>query len=282
MIVTELEMELATCSRCGRLLGDESGDVCDHCDPTLRPSSTPPKPIFLLRAPATWTLITITILASWTAFAFWEKGHLPGSAFGPAILHGHWWLLITELFIHVNAGHLIGNLFFLWIFGKRVERILGPKTFIAFYLTCGLAGGMMRLILDPETYYFGASGAVFGLAGALLSIYGIKFKTLSGKQWLKYLLLLIFTALSLYGGFTDPLIGNIASVDNIVHVTGLSAGILLGAIIAMRFGWDRRAKGILFAGAGVLLLGMAIWARVQNARLPDPDSGASNNALGRP
>jgi rhomboid protease GluP len=177
------------------------------------------------------------------------------------------------LFVHLDSAHLVGNLLFLWIFGKRVERILGPKAFIGLYLTCGLAGGMMDLILAPELHNCGASGAVFGLAGALLGTYGLKVKTLSGKQWSKLLLLLLWSGLGFYSGFGDP------SVDNIAHATGFSAGVLLGAIFALRPGWDRRAKGILFAGVGTVLLGMAIWAWIHSAGAAGSISGSRDGTL---
>ncbi len=198
------------CSRCGRLIGDEPGDICDHCDPALRLSYAPPKTPILSRSPITWILIALAILATCLSHAFsTSSGFLPGAAFGPAVLSGHWWQLLTALFVHFDAEHLIGNLIFLWIFGSRVERILDRGAFLALYLACGLASGLMSLILKPELDTCGASGAIFGLAGALLAIHGSRFRTLSVKQRFKFFALLLWSVLGFYEGWLDP------STDNI-------------------------------------------------------------------
>ncbi len=247
------------CSRCGRLIGDEPGDICDHCDPALRLSYVPPKTPTPSHNPITWILIALAILATCLSHAFSTPAFLPGAAFGPAVLSGQWWQLFTALFVHFDAEHLIGNLIFLWIFGKRVERILGRRAFLAFFLACGLAGGTARLILNPELNFCGASGAIFGFAGALMVVYGSRFRTLPGKQRFKFFALVLWSVLGFYQGWLDP------STDNIAHITGFCAGILLGALLGLRSGSDRRPKSYVFAGAGLVVIGMAICARYYNA-----------------
>jgi hypothetical protein len=106
-----------------------------------------------------------------------------------------------------------------------------------------------------------------------LSIYGLRFKTLSGKQWLKFLLLLLWAFFGFYDGNRN------LWIDNVAHSSGFRAGILLGAIFALRSGWDRRAKSVLFTAVGVVLLGMAIWARIHNGSVGSGISGTRNSML---
>ena len=274
-------MDLAFCSRCGRLLADEPGELCDHCDPSLRHCAALTEAASRMRNPVTWALIALAILATSVAHATAGNGLLPGSAFGPAVLHGHWWLLITELFVHFNAAHLVGNLIFLWLFGKRVERILGSKTFLALCMACGLASGIATLTLEPEAYSCGISGVVFGLAGTLLTFYGSRFKTLSGKQRIKWMVLLLWSGLGFYSGFHHPRFEYLVYIDNVAHVAGFCAGILLGTIFGLRTEWDRRAKSYLFGGACAVLFALALTARVYNGYAVDLDAAMRDLDAGR-
>lgn len=92
-----------------------------------------------------------------------------GGDFLPGVLDGAWWQLITNAFTHVSPIHLGFNMFVLWVLGPQLERVLGRARFLALYLGSALTASALVLWLSaPQTSTLGASGAVFGLMGALL------------------------------------------------------------------------------------------------------------------
>jgi membrane associated rhomboid family serine protease len=86
---------------------------------------------------------------------------------------GHWSTLITHMFLHGGWMHLIGNMWFLWIFGNNVEDSMGHGRFIAFYLLCGLAAAGLQILSNPGSPVpmVGASGAIGGVMGAYVMLY---------------------------------------------------------------------------------------------------------------
>jgi membrane associated rhomboid family serine protease len=97
----------------------------------------------------------------------------------PRQLFTHWadgaqWLtLFTHMFLHGGVAHVLGNCWFLWIFGKNVEDRLGPLQFLIFYLLSGLAAAALQVIVDPGSSVpmLGASGAISGVLGAYLLLF---------------------------------------------------------------------------------------------------------------
>jgi membrane associated rhomboid family serine protease len=77
----------------------------------------------------------------------------------------------TSMFLHGGWLHVIGNMWFLWIFGDNVEDILGHRQFLVFYLLCGLLGGLVHLVtnLGSPVPTLGASGAIAGVMGAYMA-----------------------------------------------------------------------------------------------------------------
>jgi membrane associated rhomboid family serine protease len=80
---------------------------------------------------------------------------------------------ITSTFLHGGLFHLVGNMVFLWVFGRRVEDACGPWRFLAFYLFCGLSGDLLRTLVEykDDIPGIGASGAIAGLLGAYLLLF---------------------------------------------------------------------------------------------------------------
>jgi membrane associated rhomboid family serine protease len=78
--------------------------------------------------------------------------------------------LLTSTFLHGGWLHLIGNMWFLWIYGDSVEDIMGHGKFLLFYLLCGIAAGIVHLVVnfDSRVPTIGASGAIAGVMGAYL------------------------------------------------------------------------------------------------------------------
>lgn len=81
--------------------------------------------------------------------------------------------LLTHMFLHAGWFHLIGNMWFLWVFGDNVEDAMGPGRFVAFYLLCGLAAAAVQIMTQPGALIpmVGASGAIGGVLGAYAKLY---------------------------------------------------------------------------------------------------------------
>jgi membrane associated rhomboid family serine protease len=84
-----------------------------------------------------------------------------------------WYTAITSIFLHGGWFHLIGNMWFLWVFGDNVEDAMGRGRFVAFYLLCGVLAAMAQLVIDTDSPIplVGASGAISGIMGAYLVLY---------------------------------------------------------------------------------------------------------------
>jgi membrane associated rhomboid family serine protease len=82
----------------------------------------------------------------------------------------HWYQLLTSMFIHGGFMHILGNMWFLWVFGRGVEDLLGHGRFLIFYLACGVAAGLIQMLVDPSSPVptVGASGAIAGVMGGYL------------------------------------------------------------------------------------------------------------------
>ncbi|MDJ0657408.1 MAG: rhomboid family intramembrane serine protease [Xanthomonadales bacterium] len=85
----------------------------------------------------------------------------------------NWHTVLTSMFLHGGWMHLIGNMWFLWIFGNNVEDSMGHGRFLAFYLLCGLAAAAAQSLADPDSAIpmVGASGAIGGVMGAYIVLY---------------------------------------------------------------------------------------------------------------
>ena len=84
-------------------------------------------------------------------------------ALNPARFPGAWWTIVTYMFVHAWLAHLAFNLFTLWMFGPRLEKVWGTRTFVQFYLWCGLGGGIVHLLFAQSSAVVGASGAISGV-----------------------------------------------------------------------------------------------------------------------
>jgi membrane associated rhomboid family serine protease len=84
--------------------------------------------------------------------------------------HLNIWSLLTSMFIHGGFLHILGNMWFLWVFGRGIEDILGHMKFLIFYLACGLAAALIHVLVNPSSPVptVGASGAIAGVMGAYL------------------------------------------------------------------------------------------------------------------
>ena len=96
------------------------------------------------------------------------------SAIPVRILHGHGWItLFTSMFMHASWMHIIGNMIYLWAFGREIEDAMGSLRFLVFYLTGGVVAMLAQILGDPFSRVpsLGASGAIAAVMGAFLVTY---------------------------------------------------------------------------------------------------------------
>lgn len=114
---------------------------------------------------AVWLTMTITgQSATGAAGPVFENG----ATFGPSVAQGDWYRLISGAFLHAGFLHLAMNMFLLWLLGQVLEPALGKAQFASIYVVSLLGGSLGVMLLDPGSATVGASGAVFGLMGALV------------------------------------------------------------------------------------------------------------------
>lgn len=87
------------------------------------------------------------------------------------ILSGRLWQIVTYQFVHGSLIHLVVNMVGLWFAGRILENLLGGRRFLFFYLTCGIFGGFLQLVIEPNSLLIGASGAVCGVIAAFSALY---------------------------------------------------------------------------------------------------------------
>lgn len=151
-----------------------------------------------------------------------------GANFGPATQDGEWWRLATALFLHFGIIHLTLNLWALWDGGQLAERMYGHTRFVIIYFASGLAGNLLSLVSHGNTAVSGgASGAIFGVYGALLVFVWLERKQLDPQEfrWM-FWGVIIFSLASIIFGFV------ITGIDNAAHIGGLITGMLGGIILA--------------------------------------------------
>lgn len=179
------------------------------------------------KAPATFILIGLNVLAYLAQIASGSGGlsGLSGSVaanfslYGPAVAEGEWYRIVTSGFLHAGLLHLGFNMFALYVIGQLLEPALGTPRFLAVYFASLLAGSFGALLLDPNVFTVGASGAVFGIFGATMVIArGRGMNQLAGQLGLLLVFNLVFTFAA----------RNI-SVGS--HLGGLAAGLLCAVVI---------------------------------------------------
>jgi membrane associated rhomboid family serine protease/Tfp pilus assembly protein PilF len=150
-----------------------------------------------------------------------------GANIGQYTLGGEYWRLLTCIFLHANLLHIAFNMWSLWNLGSIAESLYGRWTFLTLYLLAGIGGSLGSLIWNPNVFSVGASGAIFGIVGALVaSFYLGEFSVRGQITGGMMTSLLIFSAYSLFRGATS------SGIDNGAHVGGLVTGLILGALIA--------------------------------------------------
>ncbi len=284
---------MANCISCGRTLPrsifGQSSSVCADCRNTAvtvptsdsfpgSPSDVPqPQAIARSYPPLTTALVGINVavyLAMVLSGISPVEPHVPqllrwGANWGPLSLGPQPWRILASNYLHGGLLHIALNMWCLWNLGSLAERIFDRTTYLLTYTFCGLAGSLVSLWWHPAVVGVGASGAIFGVAGALIAALYLGHLPIP-KAALRGTLrsLLTFAAYNLF-------FGALPGIDNSAHIGGLLAGLALGSAMSshltsppeVRNGW-RRA---VFIAAGLLLAMLFLVIRHAHAGVP-PES----------
>ncbi len=233
------------CPNC-RALIDRGASECPLCGastkpPRSRPSSAPGRVLGVIPVPstATSTLVVANLalyaiswyltqdLASAELNAAPSMGGIDGrvlirlgAKFGPLMVAGQWWRLVTAMFLHAGLFHIGMNLWCLFDLGPTVEQLFCTTKFIFFYLVTGVAGFVLSFLWSPYGTSIGASGAILGLIGVLIGAsfhHGRLGHDIRSPLWRWVIYILVF--------------GLFLRADNAAHIGGLASGLLLGYVV---------------------------------------------------
>ena len=169
--------------------------------------------------------VIVFLICTFTGDMLYNKGALSITELWRG---GQFYRLFTSMFLHWNVEHLFSNMIVLYYVGALVERELGPIPYTVLYLVSGLAGNIFSIGYELLSGIYGssagASGAIFGVEGALLFLVMIRREKLQAMPVGRVAFAIAF---SLYCGFTS------AGVDNAAHVGGLLMGFITAAVIAV-------------------------------------------------
>jgi rhomboid protease GluP len=178
-----------------------------------------------------------------------------GANFGPLTIGGEYWRLVTAGFLHSGILHILFNMWCLWSLGQLAERLFGKWQTFLIYLLTGIGGALLSVAYNHQRLEVGASGAIFGIAGALLA--GLKFGnfSISSAERRSILSSMVFFVIM---NFT---LGMRSNVDNMCHLGGFVTGLLIGLPLGA-FARNHKlyqlatvlvTAGVLFAGGRELV-----------------------------
>jgi membrane associated rhomboid family serine protease/tetratricopeptide (TPR) repeat protein len=193
-----------------------------------------------------------------------------GANFGPYTVAGQWWRLLTCVFVHIGIVHIALNMWCLWSLGRIAEAVYDHWTFGAVYLITGVSASVASLAWSLDRVSAGASGAIFGIAGALIASFYLGEFSLP-KAAVSGLLRSVVT----FAGYNLVIGAMLGITDNAAHVGGLVSGLILGALIAKvapQHDDAFRRVGVILAGI-VLVYGGAVWLHHSHAYLMHASTG---------
>jgi Flp pilus assembly protein TadD len=179
------------------------------------------------------------------------------------------------MFLHFGIIHLLGNMWCLWSLGQLAEKLLGSLSVLGLYLLTGIGASLLSLSWDPMRVGAGASGAIFGIAGALISVVYFGQLGLQPEGRRKLLGYVVRFA------FINLVFGLTAHIDNMAHLGGLVSGLLIGLFLARTFNLspeERPAKRrMIFVFSAIVLL--ALFVPVAKAKQYTVEFGQGETAL---
>ncbi|HEY8029872.1 MAG TPA: rhomboid family intramembrane serine protease [Gaiellaceae bacterium] len=243
-----------SCSECGRPICTECmtmapvGIRCpDHAGGTARrklisPPKVPRSTTRVLAARVTYALIAVNVLVYLVTAVQGAGLNSPGGSlydkwilYGPYVDRGDWWRLVTAMFLHGFVVHIAFNMYALWAIGRPVELFLGHTRYLLLYFVSGLAGSAGALLWSPTTPVVGASGAIFGVLGAMMILEWQVTGRFAGQA-------LTLILLNLVINFAFNGLGGNISIGG--HIGGVVGGVLCALAFAS-WGSRRASRGRL-------------------------------------
>jgi membrane associated rhomboid family serine protease len=180
-----------------------------------------------------------------------------GVTWGPSVASGEWWRLVSGAFLHASPLHLLMNMFLLYLLSRELEPAIGHVRFLLVYVVSLLGGALGVMLVSPDAATLGASGAIFGLMGALVVL------QLRAKQnpWNSGLGLLI--VINLVITFLNPEI----SVGG--HIGGLVAGAVAGLLVTP-LRWPQENAMVKDGFIALIGIGFAVAAVLAAQALASP------------
>jgi len=194
----------------------------------------------LQRYPLTYAIIIVNVFV-YLLSALWSQNIADmdmetlvnmGALFGPYVLHkGEWWRLFTAMFLHGGMTHILMNMFSLYIIGRGAEMYFSKGAYLSIYFFAGLIGGLASLYVHPESVGVGASGAIFGIFGALGGFFMAHREKIAteARAFMKDFSIII--GINLVIGLSIP------AVDVSAHIGGLLAGFIGGFVLSKNPKW---------------------------------------------
>ncbi len=238
-------------------------------------AAPPPAPIRLPQQQTPWATwgLTASVVGVAAAIALFlgpssDPGVLmrAGAMVRGRVDDGEWWRLVSCVFVHVGSVHLIVNAIGIYFLVKVLEDVFGTVRTIAIFLGAGIAGAFASYQMSPIGVSAGASGAIFGVLGALfieLTLHKSRYRAAwKSGMWSR---LVLVTVAQAGIGFLYPVI------DQWAHGAGLLGGVVFGALLSPSWKWTR-ATTWLGRGLALGLGGLAIAAAIQIGRTSIADS----------
>jgi len=227
-------------------------------------------------APATYLLVGINCLV----FLAMVASHVSFLSPSPEDLMrwgAEWIRIVTAMFVHVGIIHLATNMWCLWNLGLLAEPLLGSLGVFTVYILTGAAGNLLSTFYNWVKYHnagtfsvgAGASGAVFGIAGALIVLLGSPRLPVPPLELRKLRRSVIyFAAINLVIGFATMIPGSIVRIDNMAHLGGCACGFLFAAPLVPRIGSPRELFLLRRRIAVAMVVGVLVLFGFYLAQLP--------------
>ncbi len=264
---------------------------------TVVPPSAPPRPRRKwASAPATYTLLGINCAVYLVMVLSGVNPIKPnsesllvwGADNAGAILYNHeWWRIVAAMFVHGGLLHLALNMWCLWNLGMLAEPLIGSIGVIAVYVLTGAAGDLLSTFVNWIKYHdldggasgligpvgVGASGAIFGIAGALIILLKSNRLPVPPLELKKLRRSVIyFAVINLVIGFSinagSSALGGSVGVDNMAHLGGFASGLFFAAPMLPRIGTDRSTFNMRLRIAIGLVVGVLVLFGFYLAQLP--------------
>jgi len=150
-----------------------------------------------------------------------------GADYPPLVQQGEYWRLVTSMFLHIGLLHLVLNGWALYQLGGLFELLLGSSRLLVVYFVSGVVGSIASNLFT-QSLSAGASGAIFGVMGAIIAFLMKRRENLTPQAKSLLMQLLLWAGINVFLGFTTP------GIDNAAHLGGCAAGLAIGFFLKER------------------------------------------------